>query len=251
MKLLCKVSYNGTSYCGWQKQPNDVSIQETIETSLSKLFNRVITIYGSGRTDSGVHAKGQTFHFEIEKEELSRFNDSIEKLRYSLNCVLPKDIHINEISEVHPDFHARYSVREKVYTYHINFGEYDVFNGEFELNYHHDIDICLLEASLKKYVGEHSFINFTTKEEDEGNYIRNIFDILFVYDKQNKKCSITFKGDGFMRYMIRLLVGTALAVASKKEDITYIDKLLSNTDVREVTPHKAPSKGLILEDVKY
>lgn len=251
MKLLCKVSFKGTNYFGWQKQPKEISVQEVIEKSLSKIINRPVTIYGSGRTDSGVHAKGQTFHFEISPEELARFQSSIEKLRYSLNCVLPEDIHIKEIIEVNADFHARYSVREKIYKYYINFHEYDVFAGDFELNYRNNCDICLLETALKKFVGQHCFINFTSKEEDEDNFVRNIYEIGFEYDKQNKKCIITFKGDGFMRYMIRLIVGTCLAVASEKEKLAYIDNLLNNTENRTTSQYKAPSKGLVLDEVKY
>ena len=251
MKILCKTSYKGTNYKGWQKQVNDNSIQEEIEKSLSRIISRNIAIYGSGRTDSGVHAKGQTFHFEIEEKELSKFNSSLEKLRYSLNCVLPDDIHINEINEVNNDFHARYSVREKIYSYHINFGEYDVFNGDYELNYRSDLDICLLEVALKKFVGEHNFKNFTSKEEDEDNFVRTIYDISLKYDKLTKKAVITFKGDGFMRYMIRLIVGTSLAVASNKEDLSYIESNLIQESERNVTSYKAQGKGLILEDVIY
>jgi len=121
MKLLAIVEYLGTSYHGWQKQINANSVQEEIEKVLSQILNTEINIYGSGRTDAGVHAKGQTFHFEVNKEV------DLAKLLYTSNMLLPNDIHIKEMKEVDNDFHARYSAKKKVYEYLINRGDKNPF----------------------------------------------------------------------------------------------------------------------------
>ena len=112
MRLLGVVSYKGTNYAGWQKQPNALGVQEVIEKELSKFFNTEITIFGAGRTDAGVHAYGQTFHFDVDVDELD-----IDRLIYSLNKMLPDDIKIVDMEEVEESFHARYSAKGKIYSY--------------------------------------------------------------------------------------------------------------------------------------
>ena len=245
MRLLCQVAYKGTNYQGWQKQKDAPTIQEEIEKVLSKISNTEINIYGSGRTDSGVHAQRQYFHFDIKKDV------DIDKLRYSLNCLLPKDIYINEIKQVADNFHARFSAKSKTYTYIIRLDERNPFNFEYECTYPMPCDVNLLEMSLKQFEGTHDFRDFTSKEEDEDGYVRTIYSVDVVNLEKVKQFIITFKGNGFMRYMIRNMVGTALAVASHKEKEDYIVYHLSKKENREIVPYKAPAKGLYLVDVNY
>ena len=122
MRILARVSYNGTNYLGWQRQPGSKTIQETIEGELSRFFNRQILIYGAGRTDAGVHSLGQTFHFDVDEDEVD-----ISRLIYSLNKMLPDDIKIDDMEEVEDDFHARYSAKEKIYGYSVVMDNKDVF----------------------------------------------------------------------------------------------------------------------------
>lgn len=245
MKLLCKVAYKGTNYQGWQKQPNLPTVQETIEKVLSKILDTQITIYGSGRTDAGVHAEGQYFHFDVQKDL------DLEKFRYSVNCLLPKDIFIKEIKQVYDDFHARYSAKSKKYLYLIRFGERNPFNFEFEANIPQEIDVNLLSDSLKLFEGEHCFIDFTSKEEDEDDYLRTIFKVETNYIPEARQFLVTFTGDGFMRYQIRDMVGSAIAVACGKESIDFIKYHLSKKKEREIVPYKAAPEGLFLVDVNY
>ncbi len=245
MRLLCQVSYKGTNYQGWQKQKDAPSIQETIEKTISKILNSAISIYASGRTDSGVHAQRQYFHFDVDKDV------DIDKLRYSINCLLPKDIFINEIKKVADDFHARYSAKSKTYTYIIRLDERNPFNYEFETTYQMPVDVNLLMCSLKQFEGTHNFQDFTSKEEDEDGYIRTIYSVEVSYIEQVKQFIVSFKGNGFMRYMVRNMVGTALAIASKKEKEDYITYHLSKKEEREIVPYKAPAEGLYLVDVNY
>lgn len=245
MRLLCQVSYKGTNYQGWQKQKNAPSVQEEIEKVLSQILNTEINIFASGRTDAGVHAQRQYFHFDTDS------NMDLNRLRYSANCLLPKDIFINEIRQVSDDFHARYSAKGKTYTYLMRLDERNPFNYELETTIPYEIDIDLLIESLKLFEGTHNFQDFTSKEEDEDNYVRTIYSIEANYIEQTKQMIISIKGNGFMRYMIRNIVGTALAVAAKKEDISFIEYHLSKKDKREIVSYKAPAEGLYLVDVNY
>lgn len=245
MRLLCQVSYKGTNYQGWQKQKNAPSVQEEIEKVLSQILNSEINIFASGRTDAGVHAQRQYFHFDTDS------NMDLDRLRYSANCLLPKDIFINEIRQVSDDFHARYSAKGKTYTYLMRLDERNPFNYELETTVPYEVDIDLLIESLKLFEGTHNFNDFTSKEEDEDNFIRTIFSIEANYIEQTKQMIISIKGNGFMRYMIRNIVGTALAVAAKKEDISFIEYHLSKKDKREIVSYKAPAEGLYLVDVNY
>lgn len=245
MRLLGKVSYKGVKYQGWQKQIDAPTVQEEIEKVLSKILNTPISIYGSGRTDAGVHAINQTFHFDIDKDV------DIDRLKYSVNCCLPEDIYISELKQVDDDFHARYSAKGKIYRYDIQFGERDVFNKELEATISIPTDIVLLKEALALFVGKHDFKDFSSKEEDEGNYIREIYKINLDYDKNTNKTSITIEGNGFMRYMIRFIVGASLAVAQKKESLDFIRYHLSEKGEREIISYKAPSEGLFLVDVIY
>lgn len=242
MKILAKVEYLGTSYHGWQKQPTDKSVQEEIEKVLSQILNTETNIYGSGRTDSGVHAKGQYFHFEINKEV------DLDKLLYSSNMMLPDDIHIISFKVVDDDFHARFSAKKKHYRYLINTGDKNPFIYGRTLFYPYPFNILKFIECLDKFEGTHNYQDFTSKEEDGNGFIRTIHSIKVL--QQEDDISIDLIGDGFMRYMIRDIIGTALAIASGKEDISYIDKHLDSTN-REIVSYKAGSEGLYLIDVIY
>ena len=245
MRILGIVSYKGTNYQGWQKQIDAPTIQGTIEKVLSQILNEDINIQGSGRTDAGVHAERQYFHFDLNKEM------DLDRLRYSANCLLPKDIFIQELKPFSDDFHARYSAKGKTYTYLIRLGERNAFNFEYECNIPYEINGNLLYESLKLFKGKHDFKDFTSKEEDEDNFVREISKVDVSYIDQSKQFVITFVGNGFMRYQIRNMVGAAIAVASGKVNIDFIKYHLSNKEKREIISYKAPAEGLYLSDVNY
>ena len=245
MRIFGVVAYQGNNYQGWQKQSDTPSVEETIEKVFSKILNRDINIYGSGRTDAGVHAYHQTFHFDVEKEDLE-----LDKLKYAVNSLLPKDIFIKELKIVSDDFHARFSIKEKTYEYVIRFGNRDVFNYQNEATIPFPTDIELLKKSLSLFIGKHNYQNFTSKEEDEAGFVREIKEINVDYDKENNRLKICLTGNGFMRYMVRYIVGTSLAVAQGKEDISFIERNL-DANKRNIVSYKAPAEGLFLKDVKY
>ena len=214
MKILGICSYKGTNYYGWQKQVGFISVQSKIEEVLSQIYDMPISITGSGRTDAGVHALKQYFHFIVGKEK------DLKQLAYSMNKMLPEDIHILSLEKVDDDFHARYSAKRKIYEYDILLKNKEVFNYDLAYLYPMDLDIDLLKEALKLFEGEHNYQDFTSKEEDEGNFIRTIYSI--EVNQDNDLIKIIFEGNGFMRYQIRNMVGAAIAVANKKENISFI-----------------------------
>ena len=242
MKILGICSYKGTNYYGWQKQVGFTSVQSTIEEVLSKIYDAPITIYGSGRTDAGVHALKQYFHYVSDKEK------DLKQLAYAMNKMLPEDIKILSLGKVDDDFHARYSAKRKIYEYHILLKNKDPFMSDKAYLYSMPLDINLLKEALHKFVGEHNFQDFTSKEEDDNHFVRTIYSI--DVKEKNELITIRFEGSGFMRYQIRNMVGSAINVANKKEELGFIDYHLSDK-IREIISYKSPACGLYLVDVLY
>ena len=243
MRILGVCSYKGTNYYGWQKQVGFVSVQSTIEEVLSKVYDSPLNITGSGRTDAGVHAFKQYFHFDTEKEK------DLKQLAYALNKMLPEDIKILSFEVVDDDFHSRYSAKRKIYEYRILLKNKDPFNNDKAYIYPMDLDVELLKNALNRFVGEHCYQDFTSKEEDENGFVRTIYSIDVKQDSDLIK--IIFEGNGFMRYQIRNMIGAAINVANKKEDLDFIDYHLKDGKPREIISYKAPANGLYLVDVLY
>ena len=243
MRIKGCVAYKGTRYNGWQKQVDEITIQGEIEKVLSQIFNTPISIFGSGRTDAGVHAFGQCFHFDIDKDEYD-----LDKLMYSMNMMLEDDIQILSLEKASDNFSARYDVKGKTYLYKIRFKSKDPFESEYAYLYPMKINIDLFKTAMYLFVGEHDFKNFTSKEEDKNNFIREIFYIDVI--EKSDGLDVYFTGNGFMRYMIRFLVGTAINVANGKESLEYILNKLDCME-RNIVSYKAPPQGLYLKEVIY
>ena len=248
MRVFCVVSYKGNKFYGWEKQVGQITVQEEIEKAISQILNIPITIYGSGRTDAGVHAKGQTFHFDIEESKYSE-----DELMYRINCVLPATIKIESSAYLSDcDFHARFSAISKEYQYRISLNAKNPFRYDvcwmLKTN---DFDMDLFKAAMSRFIGKHNFINFTSKEEDKDNFIREIYAINVSFDRENDEIVVDLNGNGFMRYQIRFMVGTAVAIAMHKEELSYIDDRLDVNGKRSITSHKGHPQGLYLMKVHY
>jgi len=243
MRYLAVVKYNGTHFQGWQKQISDITIQGEIERVLSQLLDAATSICGSGRTDAGVHALGQRFHFDVAKGIVD-----LEKFRYAANRLLMRDIHIVSLSAISDDFHARFSAKSKVYRYLINTGEADPFNEDFIFQLLRPLDVeTMIKAGLLFY-GRHDFRNFTSKEEDEADFVREITGIHIL--KDGGILAIEVVGDGFMRYMVRMMAGALIEVGLGHLNVEQLASLI-DTKEREIVNYKAPSCGLYLVDVIY
>ena len=210
---------------------------------MSQILNTETKIVGSGRTDAGVHALGQTFHFDV-KEQIK----NLGKFKYSLNSILPEDIFISSIKRASDDFHARYNVKEKTYIYYLNMGEYDLFSRHYQTQFRRELDVKKMKEVIKVFEGKHCFQNFTTKKEDQDGFIRTIKSAKI--SQKGKLLKFTFIGDGFMRYMVRLIVGTLIEVGLGKINKNDVEKLLNSSE-RNIVSWKANPEGLYLAKVKY
>jgi len=245
MRYLATVQYKGTAYCGWQKQTISKlpSIQEEIEKVMSRILNEEIKIFGSGRTDAGVHALGQTFHFDTGK------HIDFYKFSHGFNELIANDIVLVDMKEVDENFHARFNAIGKKYLYKIENKKYfDPFNENLAYQLKTKLDIKAMEEASKVFIGEHNFQNFTSKEEDDKNFVRNITKITISEDE--KFINIELTGNGFMRYMVRMIVGNLVQVGLGK---LAKEEIVKNLDMKERKPSsfKAPAEGLYLKEVLY
>lgn len=241
MRYLVNISYDGSDYYGFQIQKNKKTIEGEIESVLSKILNDNINIIGCSRTDKGVHAKDFYFHFDTLKEI------NIDKLMYALNRLTTDNIYIRNIRKVEDNFHARYNVINKEYVYVINMGEYTPYKRNIELEYNKSIDIDKLKIASKYLIGEHNFKSFTSGNEVD-NYVRKINYINF--EVKNDILKIYINGNGFLKYMVRNIVGLFLNINENKISIEDIPNIMDSLD-RSKLGEKVSSSGLFLNKVNY
>lgn len=243
MRFLLKFSYDGTNYAGFQSQPHKATIQNTIETALQKINNNQITkITATGRTDKGVHALCQYAHTDIS------VNITEKNLKRALNSNLPPDIHILETKIVKPTFHARYNVKSKEYKYYINMGEYNPLERNYVFQYNHSLNVTNISKALTYFLGTHDFRAFVTENKEKTNCIRTISKA--TVETKKDILIFTFKGDGFLRYQIRNMVGLLIRVGENKLSPEDVDKILQSKD-RTKSGKTAPAEGLYLTKISY
>lgn len=243
MRYLIKFSYDGTAYKGFQTQKGYNTIQERLEEALTKINNGKYTpIVATGRTDKGVHAIAQYGHADIDV----KINE--KKLKRAMNSNLPDDIHVIETKEVPDNYHARYNVIEKTYKYMINTGEYNPLERNYVFQYNYKLDIEKMKEAIKYFEGVHDFRAFVTDNKEKENCIRNITHTNIKQD--SNKIIITFKGDGFLRYQVRNMVGILIKVGENKIKPEEIKRIIESKD-RTKSGKTAPAEGLYLVDVKY
>ena len=215
MRYLMNITYDGSKFYGYQIQKNKTTIEGEIEKSLSKILNQNINTIGASRTDKSVHAINQYCHFDYDKEL------NIKKLTNSLNKLINDSVYIKKIKKVNDSFHARYDVKSKEYIYKINMGEYNPIEKDYVLQYNKSINKELLNNFIILMNGKHNFRSFTS-DKDKDNYER---DLELSYKIQNHILFLKFKSTGFLRYMIRNIVGLLLDIndgKKKLDDIKYI-----------------------------
>ncbi|MFA5602648.1 MAG: tRNA pseudouridine(38-40) synthase TruA [Bacilli bacterium] len=243
-RYMITFTYDGTDFNGYQKQPKKRTIQGEIEKTLKKIENKKVDIIASGRTDAGVHALNQVAHFDLNIDIES------DNLRKALNSLLPNDIYIKEVKEVSNKFHARFNVVGKEYIYIINQGDYNPIERSHIYQYNRKLDLITMERALKYLEGKHDFTSFTSldKEEKDKDCIR----VLSQTDikRDGNKLIISFLGDGFLRYMVRNIVGTLIEVGEGKRKSEDIITILEEKD-RKKAGKTANPEGLYLKNVYY
>lgn len=243
MRYLIKFSYDGTNYSGFQKQKGLNTIEEKLEEALTKINNgKKTTITATGRTDKGVHALCQYGHTDID------VNITEKKLKRAMNSNLPDDIHVIEAKEVYKDFHARYNVKEKEYKYYINLGEYNPLERNYVYQYNYTLDIDKMKEAIKYFEGEHDFRSFVTDNKEKENCVRTI--TYTNIEQKDDKIIITFKGNGFLRYQVRNMVGLLIKIGENKISPDSVEKIIESKD-RTKASKTAPAEGLYLTKVIY
>ncbi len=237
------LEYDGSKYCGWQRQINGVSIEETLENAVRKLFKEDIKIMGASRTDSGVHAKGQVASFKT-KSKIPVF-----KIPGAINARLPHDIVVVKAEEVGMEFHPIYSAKKKRYSYKI-------FNRSIEpalmRNYYwhvgYNLDIENMKKACSYFIGEHDFSAFKSQGGSTTDSIREIYSLDITNDKEY--ITITVEGNGFLYNMVRIIVGTLVDVGRGRIAFDSIEDIIKSKD-RQRAGITAKSYGLYLEKVYY
>ncbi len=243
MRYKVTVAYDGNNYAGFQSQINALTIQDVIEEVLLKIFGKKIRIIMSSRTDAGVHAKGQVFHFD------SVITKDLYKLKYSLNCLLPKDIHVIKVEEVSEKFHARFSVKTKTYEYIINTGEYDVFLDGYAYQCNYKLDIDLMKEGAKLFLGTHDFTSFNTSSLAEyPNQVRTISEFKIIQKKNLITIHVT--STGFLRNMVRIMVGTLIDLARGQKSLKEVENMLNHPS-KTTRRYNADPHGLYLIKIRY
>lgn len=240
MKYLVNLSYNGSKYYGYQIQKNKDTVEGELEKVLSKIFNRNINTLGASRTDKGVHAINQYCTFEV----LEEINP--KKLLYSVNSLLSDNIYVKSIRKVNDDFNVRHDVKTKEYIYKINMGEYNPIECEYVYQYCKTIDKELLDIFINQFKGEHNYRSFTS-DKDNGNYIRNV---TIDYKISKKVLYLRFESSGFLRYMIRNIVGLLLEINDSKKSICDIEDIFNKEDRTSLGKCASPV-GLYLNKIEY
>jgi tRNA pseudouridine38-40 synthase len=238
------IAYDGSRYKGWQRLGDgENSIQGKIETVLSRLLKKETQIIGSGRTDAGVHARGQVANFHCKK------NLEVDAFLEEVNHYLPEDISLVSLEKVDENFHARYNATAKVYRYYIlQKGVHDPFVRKYSLHIPDFLDLEAMEAAAKMVVGEHDFTTFTNAKSKKKSMVRRV-DRLDIFP-EGDYLILEFEGNGFLHNMVRRLTGTLIQIGLNQLKPSAMKKYLEAQDRQKVT-YIAESKGLFLERVTY
>lgn len=238
------VEYDGTAYRGWQRQRNGVSIQEILEDKISLITGKSVKVTGSGRTDAGVHAFHQVASFRTDSAL------PCPQLVRGLNSLLPSDIAIKTMEDVSPGFHARKDVKAKTYLYRIYNGSTPcVFLRRYTWHIVKALDLDAMKKAAVSLIGTHDFKSFTTVHTEAKSFVRTL-ERIEIYPQTHGLLHIEMEGDGFLRYMARVIVGTLVEVGRGKRSADDIPRILAARN-RSEAGMTAPPQGLFLKEVRY
>ena len=241
MRYFFDISYKGTNYHGWQAQPNAITVQEVVNSALQTVYGKPTETTGSGRTDTGVHAKMQVFHADLP----GKYNS--QDLIHKLNGVLPDDIVVNNIRLVNPEAHARFSAEARGYEYHIRFKKTPFGKNEaFFLPKFPDT--ALINQGCKLILGEHDFTSFSKVKTDVNNFNCTIYRA--AWNQTTETAVFEVSANRFLRGMVRALVGTLLNLGFGKITMEEFTQIIEAKN-RSVAGQSVPPQGLYLCDVRY
>ncbi|MDF9825135.1 tRNA pseudouridine38-40 synthase [Breznakia sp. PF5-3] len=243
MRYKVTVAYDGSEYHGWQTQRKGNSIEEAIEKVLYTMHDSEVEIVGSGRTDSKVHALGQVFHFD------SSLGLSKERMKEALNAQLNRSIRIKTVEIVSDDFHARFDAKGKRYEYFVSKDTSNPFIRKYMDIDYHPLALKAMQEAATIFVGTHDFTSFTSSKIDQRKgRIRTI--TKFEVSQDGDVTHFVIEGDGFLRYMVRMMVQTIIMVGKGKVSIEEVEQMLLAKN-KHTCKYKANACGLYLVEVKY
>lgn len=241
MRYFIELSYNGSNYFGWQNQPNDISVQEVVESSLSTLLKEKISIVGAGRTDTAVHANQMFAHFDTIKVF------SVEKLIFKLNSFLPKDIAIHNIFKVDKEAHARFDAIGRTYKYRISLRKNAfTFNNSYYLK--NDLDIDKMNEAGKILFEYENFKCFSKSNTDVNSYNCKIVEANWT--ESEGELIFTIKANRFLRNMVRAIVGTMIRIGSGKIELEELHNIIKSEN-RSKAGISVPGYALYLYQIEY
>ena len=237
------IEYDGTNYVGWQTQPNGIAVQEKLEDAILKITGMCSTVHGSGRTDSGVHARAQVAHFDTDVRM------DAQKFALALNTRLPKDIRVLYSQNAPADFHARFSAKQKQYRYTVQTGEHArVSTRNTALHLHGTVNFDKLVAAADYYTGTHDFVAFMASGSKIDDTVRTIYESRWT--RQGNYWLYDVCGNGFLYNMVRIMVGTMIDIGRGYLPDSAIANALNDRE-RSLAGATAPAHGLCLWRVIY
>lgn len=243
MRVKLVVAYEGTNYCGWQIQPNGITIEQVLNETLSSLLGEEITVTGASRTDAGVHSLGNVAVFETHTKMPA------EKISFALNQRLPEDIVVQESCQVPEDFHPRFSKSRKTYEYRIlNCRFRQPLERRTSYFYHYPLDVSAMQKATAYLVGEHDFTSFASVHAQTNTYVRMIYALDVV--REGDMIRIRVQGNGFLYNMVRIIAGTLIQVGAGIKKPEDMESILAGKD-RELAGPTAPAHGLTMIGLEY
>jgi tRNA pseudouridine38-40 synthase len=238
------IAYDGTQYHGWQRQKESPTIQGVIEDILFKITRQPVSLLGAGRTDSGVHAWGQVANFKTNSKMPTA------TIEAALTALLPKDILIRQIGEVEPTFHARFSSKAKIYDYLMgNHSRNTPFLRHYVWFIREPVDLDLIKTGLFLLTGEKDFSSFQTHGSEVSHPVRTLYQAILLPGPRGG-FKLRFKANGFLRHMVRNIVGTLIRVGLKRTSIKELEEIINSKD-RSRAGEMAPAHGFFLRKVLY
>lgn len=243
MRVKLVVAYEGTNYCGWQIQPNGMTIEQVLNETLSSLLGEEITVTGASRTDAGVHSLGNVAVFETHTKMPA------EKISFALNQRLPEDIVVQESCQVPEDFHPRFSKSRKTYEYRIlNCRFRQPLERRTSYFYHYPLNVSAMQKAAAYLVGEHDFTSFASVHAQTNTYVRTIYALDVV--REGDMIRIRVQGNGFLYNMVRIIAGTLIQVGAGIKKPEDMESILAGKD-RELAGPTAPAHGLTMIGLEY
>lgn len=242
-RIMLIVAYDGTNYCGWQVQPNQITVEGVLNQALSSLLKEEITVIGASRTDSGVHSMGNVAVFDTESKIPP------EKICYALNQRLPDDVVVQESKEVPLTFHPRHCDTRKTYEYRIYHSRFPMpLVSRYSYFVYYDLDVAAMQKAAAHLVGEHDFVSFCSVNTQVKDTTRTIYSVDVL--EQGQEIVLRIRGNGFLYNMVRIIAGTLIQVGIHRISPDAIPDILSAKN-RSAAGPTAPAQGLTLVKIEY